>query len=215
MSTREQSKVSVPIAFAHRLLAPRLVCLIGSCSSTKERTWNVAPFSNVVVVSNVPQRVGIAIYKEGTTYNNILALSEFTINMPDDSLIEELWLAGHNYNQLQYPRDLGKMDLLRLTSTAATSISVPVVTECFATLECRLIASYDLGDHQFFVGDVLYASLRADLQSPDWRLPLNRILPVLQNSGNQLALPTATRDLSTEQFQQELNSRVKARRASF
>jgi flavin reductase (DIM6/NTAB) family NADH-FMN oxidoreductase RutF len=207
-TAQSRPKRVVALQYAHRLLAPRLVALIGSKFAVEPKGWNLAPISNIACMSNEPQRIGIAVYEKWATCRNILLSREFSVNMADKSLLSEVWIAAHQYSELNYPPSLSKMDLLRLTATRGTLTETPLIAECYANIECKVVFDRSVGDHHLFVADILSAYVREDVLTAQNTVNLDRVTPIFQNSGKEFWFPAEKIDIDLDAAQRLLNSRI-------
>jgi flavin reductase (DIM6/NTAB) family NADH-FMN oxidoreductase RutF len=60
-------------------------------------------------------------------------------------------------------RDVDKFAITRFTPLPAQKVKPPLIAECVAHLECKVVDVFVTGDHELFVGQVLAASI-----TPDW-----------------------------------------------
>lgn len=103
-------------------------------------------------VSRQPVRLGIAVQKEAFTHELLVSAESFTLNLlhrKDRALIRKF------VKPVEVDREAMTLNgvAFRDSSTGA-----PVLTQALAFLDCRTVERLDLGDHTFFVGDVIDAN---------------------------------------------------------
>jgi flavin reductase (DIM6/NTAB) family NADH-FMN oxidoreductase RutF len=76
----------------------------------------------------------------------------FALHLLDQSEVDLVWRFA-----LSSGRDTNKLDGL---AYQAGSTGVPILADCLAWLECRVIASYDAGDRMLYWGDVVGGEMR-------------------------------------------------------
>ncbi len=136
---------------AYKLLYPRLTVLV-SCGNEEKR--NVLTIAWSTPVSFDPPLVGIAVSPDRYSHDLIIETERFGINIPTKEIAEETYLAGTKSG-----RDLDKLNELNLNIEEGNK-GVPLIKECFANLECRLVNKEVFGDHSFFVGKIESAKVK-------------------------------------------------------
>lgn len=122
---------------------------------------NIAPKSWVSMMAFDPPVLALGCNLGHVTAQNILRQGEFVVNVPGAEL------AGHTWqiSSLPHPRPV---EAAGLTPIPAQIVSPPVVEECKAHLECRLVKQVDFGAEVVFFGEILAVSIDADVaRSPD------------------------------------------------
>lgn len=119
--------------------------------------------------------MGVAVSKTCFTHELISEKGEFGINIPDKSLLEAVKLCGSTSG-----RDVDKFSSFGLTKEQAQKVSVPLIKECFASIELRVINTVDCGDHTLFIGEALRCAAVKDAM--DTTLDISRY-PTLHHLG--------------------------------
>ncbi|MFC1571870.1 flavin reductase family protein [Candidatus Margulisiibacteriota bacterium] len=140
---REQVKV----AKAHRLVNHGPVFLVSSADSGAE---NFMPLAWGSLVSADPMLLCISVGHHRTSNKLITTSCEFVVNVPTVHLAETVLEAGQVSGR--------KFERFGLTPIAAEAVAAPLIGECAAHLECKVINQLTVGDHMLFVGQVLAAS---------------------------------------------------------
>lgn len=134
----------------YRLLYPRQVALISTRS--KAGKSNLMTLVWITPVSAEPPLVGIAIAPAHYTHKLIEETGEFVIGMAGEGMEDAVLKAGSGSG-----RDREKFKESGLTEMKASKVSAPLIKECPINLECKLAQKHKIGDHTFFVGEVLAA----------------------------------------------------------
>jgi len=132
----------------YRVLSPRPVALISTVN--EKGKVNAAPFSFVMPCSVEPPLVEFASDPEHHTAKNILKTKEFVLNLPDEKILDKLWKCAEDY-----PEGVNEIEKSGLTERSSKQVKVPGISECFASIECKLHGNYVTGDHITFVGEVV------------------------------------------------------------
>ena len=121
---------------------------------------NIAPKSWVTMAALRVPVVAFGCNVAHTTYQNIRASKAFVINIPDASLVEQIW---------RLPDHAGEERLRRSGFTLAPSqqVSPPLVAECSAHLECVYDSEKQYGQEVMIFGRVVAASMDADCLEGD------------------------------------------------
>ena len=147
---------------AHRLLAPGPVTLL---TSQYRGQANLMTASLVTPVSLDPPLVGMAIHPARLSHELVSKSEQFALNLPH---IEQV-AAVHQCGMLS-GRDGDKFVAVGLTPEPATEVEPPLVAECIGHLECGVIERVRLGDHDFFIGQVLAVSADEEAFDTGWRV---------------------------------------------
>jgi flavin reductase (DIM6/NTAB) family NADH-FMN oxidoreductase RutF len=145
-------KVSVPKGRAYRLIYPRLVVLV-SCIDPETGRPNVITIAWSVPLSINPPMVGISVAPSRYSHELISRSREFVINIPTLEILDKVVKCGKASG-----RQHDKFREFGLTPAPARVLKTPVIDECVAHLECRVVDQITTGDHTLFVGEVVAAS---------------------------------------------------------
>lgn len=115
---------------------------------------NVITLAWVSPVSIDPPMLTIAVAPPRHSHGLISRAREFVVNVPPPRILDAVWFCGTRSG-----RDVDKFDGAGLTASAARVINTPMVEECFAHIECRVVKATTVGDHTLFVGEAVAASV--------------------------------------------------------
>ncbi|MEM2533860.1 MAG: flavin reductase family protein [Candidatus Nezhaarchaeales archaeon] len=141
-----------------RLLYPCQVVFITCYANGRSNVMT----SSALPVSFKPPLLAVSIAPTRYSYHLIRMGREFVVNIPSASLMEKALLCG-----MTSGRGMDKFKELALTPAKARLVAAPIIQECIAHLECRLVKEVEAGDHVLFIGEVLTAYAEADLVSED------------------------------------------------
>lgn len=111
--------------------------------------------SNIIVLgwkmqtSIDPPMVAISVGKTRYSHSLLLRSGEFVLAIPGGNLAEEVFYCGTHSG-----RDVDKFKETNLTAIPASKVKPPLIKECIANIECKIVGNLDTGDHTIFVGEV-------------------------------------------------------------
>jgi flavin reductase (DIM6/NTAB) family NADH-FMN oxidoreductase RutF len=123
------------------LVVPRPIGWIGTLSSAG--VPNLAPYSFFNCVSGNPPTFVFSPGREGRrdTLANVREVPEFTIN-----IVSEEVAAAMNSTAATVAADVDEFELAGVTACPSTQVRPPMVGECKANIECRVVDIVDIGD---------------------------------------------------------------------
>ena len=155
------TKRALEVRQAHRLLSPGPVTLL---SSQYRGQPNIMTVAWAAPVSLDPPLVGVAIQPTRLTHEFVSKSEQFALNVPRIDLLGPVHQCG-----MISGRDGDKFEAAGLTPAVAVEIDPPLVEECVGHLECGVVERIRLGDHDFFIGQVLALSAEEVAFDDAWR----------------------------------------------
>lgn len=150
----------IDLQMCHRLLAPRLVVLLGTM--TQDGRANMMPLTNVTSVSTEPQLVAIAIYHEWRSCDALLKAVGFTISVASLDQIELVWKLGGRYSGYSAVSTTPKGIEFGSFMDENFSQYGPVLKGAIAWLECTISQVVSTGgDHTLFIGEIVQGAGRS------------------------------------------------------
>lgn len=159
MMTKKQS---IPLSRANRLINNGCTVLV-SCQHNGPA--NIITIAWQTPVSHNPPVLAIAVGKKRYSHDLILQAGEFVVNIPNAAQLKLVELCGRISG-----RDQNKFEIAKLTPIPAQVVSVPLIAECMAHIECKLINRVEIGDHSMFFGEVVAALVDEELFDGFWKL---------------------------------------------
>ena len=168
-----------------RLLHPLNATLI-TCQG-KDGKPNALAIAWIVPVSVDPPMLVFAVTKERHSYKLIEETREFVVNIAGFEMAHQVLYCGRKSG-----REVDKFKETGLTAGKAKKVSVPIINECVAHLECRVEDIIPKGDHVLVVGQVLAAYTRGEAFKGLY--DLQRFKPLL-HLGDDVFTTTSTKTI--------------------
>ncbi len=131
----------------HYLTYPAITPVITSGTTDKP---NAMAASWVTPLSVRPPLFGVAISPKRYTYELIRKYGDFGVCFLPISKVSSVLGVGSVSG-----RTINKFEKYGLTIKKPGKINAPLIEESLAALECKVVDSFTVGDHEFFVGKVL------------------------------------------------------------
>jgi flavin reductase (DIM6/NTAB) family NADH-FMN oxidoreductase RutF len=124
-----------------------------TCDDTKGKT-NAITIAWHTPISVKPPLYGISVGPGRYSHKLIENTKEFVINFAPYNIVEKVDFCGTRSG-----RNTDKINESGLTLIPSEQLKTKIIKECFAHLECKLHKSITLGDHTFFIGEVVHLSV--------------------------------------------------------
>jgi flavin reductase (DIM6/NTAB) family NADH-FMN oxidoreductase RutF len=108
-----------------------------------------------------PSLVGLMISSGNHTHGLVRASKECVINVPTVEMVATVAKIGNCSGA-----SVDKFKTFKLSATEAEEVSAPLLTQCFANLECRLVEDRLVRDYSFFIFEVVKAHAPARPKYP-------------------------------------------------
>jgi flavin reductase (DIM6/NTAB) family NADH-FMN oxidoreductase RutF len=142
-------KRDFPVADIRRFLEPGPVVLV---SSAYKGERNIMTLGWHLVMEFVPSLVGCIIASGNHSYGMISAARECVINVPTVELARVVAGIGNCSGA-----EVDKFAKFKLTPQAAAQVKAPLIGECYANLECKLVDDSLREKYNFFIFEVVKA----------------------------------------------------------
>jgi flavin reductase (DIM6/NTAB) family NADH-FMN oxidoreductase RutF len=129
-----------------------------------------------------PPLVGCVISSRNYTFD-ILKKTRECVIIPTRDLVKEAVGCGNTSG-----RTIDKLKAFHLTPTAATVVKAPLIDECYANLECRVVDASMVNKYNFFILEVLKAWI--DPSKKDLRTIHHRGKGMFMIDGKTIKLPS-------------------------
>ena len=143
------SKRSFPLSKVYGLLEPGPVVMV---TTARKGRANVMTMSWHTMMEFEPPLVGCVISNRNYSFNILKATRECVINIPTVELVEQVVGCGNTSG-----RKIDKFKVFGLTQAPASCVNAPLIKECYANLECRVIDGKMVAKYNLFVLEVLKA----------------------------------------------------------
>lgn len=145
----ETNKLEYPLDQVYRLLEPGPVVLV---STLREGRSNVMPMSWHTMMEFVPPLIGCVISSADYTFDTLRLTGECGINIPTLELAEKAVACGNSSGET-----VDKFKEFALTPVMGSAIKSPLVGECYANLECKVVDRKLVEKYNFFLLEVVQA----------------------------------------------------------
>lgn len=126
-----------------------------------------------------PVWVGIAIRDATYSHGLIKEQGEFVVNLPTADMLDKVLGCGSCSG-----RDgVDKFQKFGLTPVPAKYVKPPLIAECPVNLECKVVAFYNVGDHDLFVGEVLIEHIGKDALNAQGDPDMMKLDPLIMLPG--------------------------------
>lgn len=142
-------KESFPLPKVYGLLEPGPVVMV---TTAREGRANIMTLSWHTMLEFEPPLVGCVISSRNHTFDILTATRECVINIPTVELSKQVVDCGNSSG-----RTVDKFKKFGLTPAAATCVQAPLIEECYANLECRVVDETMAAKYNLFILEVLKA----------------------------------------------------------
>ncbi len=146
---RSFSKKDFPVANIRRFLEPGPVVLL---SSAHKGETNIMTLGWHTVMEFQPSLVGCMIASANHSFGMIKASRQCVINIPTFELAKQVVGIGNCSGT-----EVDKFAAFGLTAVAAAKIDAPLIKECYANLECKVVNQSLVPKYSFFILEVVKA----------------------------------------------------------
>jgi flavin reductase (DIM6/NTAB) family NADH-FMN oxidoreductase RutF len=151
-------KKSLPLAKVYGLLEPGPVLLL---STRRGERNNVMAMSWHMMMEFVPPTVGCIVSGRNHSFTALQASGECVLNIPTDELAAQVVGCGNTSG-----RRTNKFARFGLTAVPASKVAAPLIDECYANLECRVIDRSMVASYNMFILEVVKAWVAPTVSAP-------------------------------------------------
>jgi len=170
--------VEVDSELVYRLLHPRHTVLV-TCVDKSGRA-NIITLAWSMPTSIDPPMVVISVAPKRLSHGMIEETGEFVVNVPTMGIVRETLFCGRISGT-----ECDKFKEAPLTPLPAKKVHSPIIKECVAHLECKLVQQIPTGDHTLFVGEVLTAYVNKGVFTKTFNI--KKVKPVYHMGGDKFA----------------------------
>ena len=159
------AKRSYPLSKVYGLLEPGPVVMV---TTAREDQANIMTMSWHTMLEFEPPLVGCVISNRNYTFDILKETKECVINIPTVELAEKVVGCGNTSG-----RTIDKFKHFNLTPVPASCVEAPLINECYANLECRVVDGKMVAKYNLFILEVLKA----------WINPLKKLPQTIHHLG--------------------------------
>jgi flavin reductase (DIM6/NTAB) family NADH-FMN oxidoreductase RutF len=152
------ARKSFPLSQVYRLLEPGPVVMV--TTAYKGRT-NIMTMSWHTMIDFEPPIVGCVISNRNYTFGMLEATKECVINIPTVELAAKVVGCGNISG-----RTVDKFKKFHLTAAVASRVKPPLIGECYANLECKVVDARMANQYNLFILEVLKAWINPARKHP-------------------------------------------------
>jgi flavin reductase (DIM6/NTAB) family NADH-FMN oxidoreductase RutF len=151
-------KKNFPLTKIRRFLEPGPVVLV---SSAYRGERNIMTMGWHMMMGFSPALFGCYIWDHNHSFEMIRRSKQCVINLPTFDLVDAVIGVGNTSGS-----DTDKFEQFGLTPVAATKVKAPLIAECYANFECKLIDSSLINRYSLFVFEVVKAHAASSPRYP-------------------------------------------------
>jgi flavin reductase (DIM6/NTAB) family NADH-FMN oxidoreductase RutF len=176
-------KTPLPLPEAYALLEPGPVLLLSTAHRSQR---NVMAMSWHSMLEFEPPLVGCVVAPGSLSHRLLRASSECVLNIPTEKIAAKVVGCGNTHGT-----QVDKFSLFGLACSAARQVAAPLLDECYASLECRVVDTDMVRKYGFFVLEVVGAWVDPKLKNP--RTLHHRGYGSFMVAGRTIRLPSKMR----------------------
>jgi flavin reductase (DIM6/NTAB) family NADH-FMN oxidoreductase RutF len=150
-------KKDLPVTKVRRYFEPGPIVLVSSAYRGRR---DIMTMGWHMIMMDDPSRIGCFIWDQNDSHEIIRRSRECVINLPTLDLAKTVVRIGNTHGH-----DIDKFDAFALTAAKAQKVSAPLIAECYANFECKLIDTSLIKRYSLFVFEVLKAHVAT---TPRW-----------------------------------------------
>ena len=152
------AKKPFPVSDVRRFLEPGPIVLV---SSRWKGRSNIMTMGWHMVMSEEPSLIGCFIWEPNHSFEMIRRSRQCVINLPTVDLADTVARIGNCSG-----RDVDKFAKFKLTALPGKEVDAPMIKECYANFECRLVDSSLINKYSLFVLEVVKAHVAKSPKFP-------------------------------------------------
>lgn len=177
------AKRKFPLARVYTLLEPGPVLLLTTAHRGRQ---NVMTLSWHTMMEFEPPLVGCVVSSDDFSFRALRATRQCVLNIPTVEQAARVVGCGNTSG-----REVDKFRRFGLTPKPAACVAAPLIAECFANLECRVVDTRFVNRYGFFVLEVVHARQESAVKEP--RTLHHRGYGKFMVAGEEIRLPSKMR----------------------
>lgn len=177
------TKRTLPLSKVYGLLEPGPVVLV---STAHRGRANVMTMSWHTMMEFEPPLIGCVLSSSHFSFAALRATRQCVISIPAVDLAHKVVKCGNVSGS-----GLDKFEAFGLTPMAASAVDAPLIAECFADLECKVVDTRLVNRYDFFVLEVVKAWIDPAFKDP--RTLHHRGRGAFMVAGDTIRLPSRMR----------------------
>jgi flavin reductase (DIM6/NTAB) family NADH-FMN oxidoreductase RutF len=146
---KTRTKTDYPVDEIRRFLEPGPIVLI---SSAHDGERNIMTLGWHMVMGFQPSLVGLYIWDQNHSFEMIRKSRQCVINVPTADMAAKIVGIGNSSG-----KNTDKFEKFKLTPETASMVRAPLIAECHANLECKLVDGTQVSSYSLFIFEVVKA----------------------------------------------------------
>jgi flavin reductase (DIM6/NTAB) family NADH-FMN oxidoreductase RutF len=163
---------------AKPILYPTPVLVVGTYDAQDRANLMTAAWGGIAC--SKPPCVSVSLRAATASHGNIVARQAFTISLPSESQAAEA-----DYFGTVSGRDHDKFAEAGVTAVRSDLVDAPYIAEFPLVLECKVVATHELGLHTQFIGEIVDVKLEESILTPDGAIDIEALKPIVFAMGSQ------------------------------
>lgn len=155
---KNYTKKDFPISNVRRFLEPGPIVLV---SSTWKSKTNIMTMGWHMIMEFEPSLIGCYIWDENYSHQLIKNSKECVINIPTVDIATKVVKIGNCSG-----KDVNKFEKFGLTPIKGSKVNAPLIQDCYANFECKLIDSSLIRKYNLFILKVIKAHVAVSPKFP-------------------------------------------------
>ncbi len=152
------SKKDFPVSEIRRFLEPGPIVLV---SSAWKDEMNVMTMGWHMVMGEEPSLIGCYIWDANHSFEMIRKSKECVINVPTFDIAQTVIRIGNSHGS-----EINKLEEYGLTAVNGSKVGAPLIVECYANFECKLIDTSLIKRYSLFVFEAVKAHVARSPKYP-------------------------------------------------
>jgi flavin reductase (DIM6/NTAB) family NADH-FMN oxidoreductase RutF len=152
------AEIGLPLSRVYRLIEPGPVVLVTTAVGGRE---NIMTMSWHMMVDFEPPLLACIVSNRNYTFELLKKSKECVINIPTVELAKKVVACGNTSG-----RKVDKFKKFGLTPSPAACVRAPLIDECYANLECRVINTKLAAQYNIFIVEVVKAWIDRSQKNP-------------------------------------------------
>jgi flavin reductase (DIM6/NTAB) family NADH-FMN oxidoreductase RutF len=148
----------LPVEKVRRFLEPGPIVLVSSAHKGEQ---NIMTMGWHMIMMNGPSLIGCFIWDQNHSFELIRRSKECVINIPTVDIAKIVVEIGNSHG----PKP-DKFEKFKLTPGEASKVAAPMIAECYANFECKLIDTSLVNKYSLFVFEVVKAHVASSPKFP-------------------------------------------------
>src|SRR3954447_455503 len=151
-------KKDFPVDKVRRFLEPGPVVLVSSAHKGERDIFTMGWH---MILTDEPSLVGCFIWDKNYSHELVRRSKECAINVPEVTIGDTVARVGNQHGPVP-----DKFDAFGLTAEKAAKVGSPLIAECYANFECKLVDTSLIKKYSLFVFEVVKAHVATSPKFP-------------------------------------------------